>query len=821
MSYRTLAEALLAGRPYFGPALCALQGVPERHQFFLPIVIEVARRREGLQLDVLEIGSWAGASAVTWAMALREARASGTVTCVDPWLPYFDAEDERDRHYRDMNDAARDGLIAQLFEHNIRCAGVADMIRQRRGYSRKVLPELPSGQFDIVYIDGSHRFEDVRFDIQQAKRLLRGGGVICGDDLERQSSEVPAVELSQAIAGGRDYVYSEASRSHYHPGVTGAVGREFKSVGVWGGFWAVRKRGKKWVVPDLDLTALRLPDHILHRQGQIGLLEATETHNLVESDGRYFAIHKSLGPVDLFHEQLGDRDLTPVLLTGATLDEVRRKALEATPSAASRPAPEVPVLAGSYGMFNLVTYQGRIFALRMSLGQVNVAEGEDALRQCFGPEDFIVAADAATARGFIDHIEFLRKGAATAAELIRNVEDLRQEVASLRASGVAEIESHSRDISTLHTAVHASGQDSDRLVELLGAETLAREKQHAELRDPLQAYRQEFTTEAAAVRDTLQAYRQESTTESAAVRDLIQNIRQEFITEAAAVRDTLQAYRQESTTEAAAVRDLIQDNRQEFTTESAAVRDLIQTNRQEFATESAAVRDLIQTNRQEFTAESAAVRDTLDANRLEFTADAAAIRDLLRAFRQELIASWADLRDAQSAGSTAFDQFKQDVRNRFQSSADEFSARVLAISRKQDLLSHQVTLMQYGPGNPDTICPAGEYLGFQLAYCRGHVYALRKSIDLNDIDRGEQELLAAYSPDNVIVGHTLDGVRARVEIAEGLREVRDGIAAVDRGFLAAACETAEGLRQLDSVVRKHTLHLEKLSRRWPGRFFNN
>src|ERR1017187_2525784 len=615
MSYRTLAEALLAGRPYFGPALCAMQGVPERHQYFLPTVIEVARRREALQLDILEIGSWAGASAVTWAMALREARASGTVTCVDPWLPYFDAEDERDRHYRDMNDAARDGLIAQLFEHNIRCAGVADMIRQRRGYSQNVLPELPSGQFDIVYIDGSHRFEDVRFDIQQAKRLLRGGGTICGDDLERQSSEVSADELSQAIAGGREYVYSEASRSHYHPGVTGAVGREFESVGVWDGFWAVRKHGNKWVVPDLDLTALRLPDHILRRQGQIGLLAATETHNLVESDGRYFAIHKSLGPVDLFHEQLGDRDLTPVLLTGATLDEVRRKALEATPSAASRPAPEVPVLAGSYGMFNLVTYQGRIFALRMSLGQVNVAEGEDALRRRFGPEDFTVAADSATARGFIDHIEFLRKGAATAAELIRNVEDLRQEVARLRASGVAEIESHSRDISTLHTAVHASGQDSDRLVERLGTETLARQKQHAELRDLLQAYRQEFATEAAAVRDTLDAYRQESTTEAAAVRDLIQDNRQEFTSEAAAVRDALQAYRQEFTTEAAAVRDTLQAYRQESTTEAAAVRDTLQTNRQEFTTEAAAVRDLIQNNRQEFTTEAAAVRDTLQAYR--------------------------------------------------------------------------------------------------------------------------------------------------------------------------------------------------------------
>ena len=727
MSYRTLAEAMLAGRPYFGPALCAMQGVPERHQYFLPTVIEVARWREGPALDVLEIGSWAGASAVTWAMALREAGASGTVTCVDPWLPYFDVEAEHDRHYRDMNDAARDGLIAQLFEHNIRCAGVADMIRQRRGYSQNVLPELPSGQFDIVYIDGSHRFEDVRFDIQQAKRLLRGGGTICGDDLERQSSEVSADELSQAIAGGRDYVYSEASRSHYHPGVTGAVGREFESVGVWDGFWAVRKHGEKWVVPDLDLTALRLPDHILRRQGQIGLLEATETHNLVESDGRYFAIHKSLGPVDLFHEQLGDRDLTPVLLTGATLDEVRRKALQVAPSAASRPAPAVPALAGSYRMFNVVTYQGRIFALRMSLGQVNVADGEDALRQRFGPEDFTVAADAATARGFIDHIELLRKNAATAAELTRHVEDLREEVRSLRASAVAGIESHSGDISTLHTAVHASGQDSDRLVERLGAETLAREKQYADLRD------------------------------------------------------------------------LLQTTRLEFTTDAAATRDLIQTS----ATDAAATRDLIQTTRQEFTTESAA------------------IRDLLRAFRQELLANWADLRDAQSAGNTAFHQLQEDVRNRLRSCADEFSAKVQAVSRKQDLLSHQVTLMQYGPGSPDTICPAGEYLGFQLAYCRGHVYALRKPIDLDDINRGEQELLAAYGPDDVIVGHTLDGVRARVEIVEGLREVRDGIAAVDREFLAAACQTAEGLKQLDSVVREHTHHLEKLSRRWPSRLFNN
>ena len=748
MSYRTLAEALLAGRPYFGPALCALQGVPERHQYFLPTVIDVARRREGLPLDVLEIGSWAGASAVTWAMAVREAGASGTVTCVDPWLPYFDAEDERVRHYRDMNHAAREGLIEQLFEHNIRCAGVSEMIRQRRGYSQNVLPDLPSGQFDIVYIDGSHRFEDVRFDIQQAKRLLRDGGVICGDDLERQASELPADELSQSIAGGRDYVYSEASRSHYHPGVTGAVGREFEAVGVWDGFWAVRKHGEVWAVPDLDLSTLRLPDHILSRQGQVRLVETTETHNLVESEGTYFAIHKSLGRVDLFHEQLGDRDLTSVLLTGATLDEVRQKALEAIPSTGPPPEPEVPVLAENYRTFNLVTYQGRTFALRMSLGPVNVSEGEDELRRRFGPEDFTVAADRATARGFVDRIESLREGAAITAELTRHVENLREEIKSLRASAVAEIESHSRDISTLRNAVHTSGQDSDRLVERLGAETLAREKQHAELLELLQTHRLERLADSAAIRQTLDAHRQEFPADSAAIRQMLDAHRQEFITDSVTIRDTLDTYRQE------------------FTTESAA------------------------------------------------------IRDLLRAFREEVAANWADLRDAQSAGSTALHQLEQDLRNRLRSSADDFSARVQAISQKHDLLNHQVTLIQYGPGNPDIICPAGEYLGFQLAYYHGRVYALRNPIDLDDINRGEQALLAAYGPDDVIVGHTLDGVRARVEIGQGLRDVRDGIAAVDRAFLAATYETSEGLKQLDSVVRQHTHRLEELSRRWPSRLLN-
>jgi len=174
MSYKYLAEALLLGKPYFGTALRARQGVAERHRYFLPVVSSFPRHN--LRLEILEIGSWAGASTVTWTLALREAGREGKVTCVDPWEAYFEVDKDSGQHYQQMNAAATEGLISRLFEHNLRAAGVAEMVEICRGTSRNVLPAFPKGCYDIIYIDGSHRFEDVVFDIREAKRLLRDGG---------------------------------------------------------------------------------------------------------------------------------------------------------------------------------------------------------------------------------------------------------------------------------------------------------------------------------------------------------------------------------------------------------------------------------------------------------------------------------------------------------------------------------------------------------------------------------------------------------------------------------------------------------------------
>jgi len=48
--------------------------------------------------------------------------------------------------------------------------------------TREALEFLPSGCFDMVFIDADHRYEAVRFDIVNYAPLLCEGGLLCGHD---------------------------------------------------------------------------------------------------------------------------------------------------------------------------------------------------------------------------------------------------------------------------------------------------------------------------------------------------------------------------------------------------------------------------------------------------------------------------------------------------------------------------------------------------------------------------------------------------------------------------------------------------------------
>ncbi len=259
---RELVQGMIdSGDPYFGPRFSALQGIRRRHAYMQAVVKLLSS--EGVTGPlILEVGSWAGGSAVTWGKALQKYCSRGKVVCVDHWKPYFDMAVNKTAVYSKMDSAAREGLILNLFLHNIRATGVEDLVVVLQGDSQETLPLLKPGSFDIAFIDASHAYKDVLTDIRLCQNLLRVGGVICGDDLELQLHECPIEFTRKVAAEERDYVWHPDHKEGFHPGVALAVGDTFGPVSSWEGFWAMRKTATGWHFLDLPTPEPGHPPHL-------------------------------------------------------------------------------------------------------------------------------------------------------------------------------------------------------------------------------------------------------------------------------------------------------------------------------------------------------------------------------------------------------------------------------------------------------------------------------------------------------------------------------------------------------------------------------
>jgi SAM-dependent methyltransferase len=250
------------GKPFLPDALNAMQLGREnamRHLWLTATVSLFAGRAAGLR--VLEVGSWMGASVLTWGAAIdRFIAGDGEILSVDTWAPYLAADDiNQDGSYRVMDRAAAVDLAYAVFRHNASCVPKKVRVDHLRGKSKDVLAMLRDRAFDIVYIDGSHYYADVAADLAEGKRLVADGGILCGDDLEQQ-----ATEIDEAFARAnldRDTVFDPKTRKPYHPGVTLAVAEALGPVSAYTGFWAMRRQGEGFVTVDLAGATPFLPPH--------------------------------------------------------------------------------------------------------------------------------------------------------------------------------------------------------------------------------------------------------------------------------------------------------------------------------------------------------------------------------------------------------------------------------------------------------------------------------------------------------------------------------------------------------------------------------
>jgi predicted O-methyltransferase YrrM len=114
--------------------------------------------------SVLEIGSAYGYSAIVMAKVAKH------VVAVDPHAGYGSLEGSRER------------MLANLSAYGA-VSKVAMMLADS-AWALPVLDDLGS-MFDLIFIDGDHRRESVRRDVENSLKILApGGAIVCHDYLE-------------------------------------------------------------------------------------------------------------------------------------------------------------------------------------------------------------------------------------------------------------------------------------------------------------------------------------------------------------------------------------------------------------------------------------------------------------------------------------------------------------------------------------------------------------------------------------------------------------------------------------------------------------
>jgi predicted O-methyltransferase YrrM len=157
----------------------------------------LAPRREHT-LEVLEVGSWEGRSAIFFLQYLKNCR----LTCIDTF-----------RGSREHLEVTRwaDALpfIEARFDSNV--AEFGQRVTKIKDVSTMALARLVTERryFDVVYLDGSHHSADVLSDAMLAWPMVRDRGIVIFDDYEwsfypnAAATPKPAVDAFLFVQAGR------------------------------------------------------------------------------------------------------------------------------------------------------------------------------------------------------------------------------------------------------------------------------------------------------------------------------------------------------------------------------------------------------------------------------------------------------------------------------------------------------------------------------------------------------------------------------------------------------------------------------------------
>jgi predicted O-methyltransferase YrrM len=140
---------------------------------FLSVWASLLALRRDQALEVLEIGSWEGRSAIFFLRYLPNCR----LTCIDT----FRGSPE---HLLRAKWRVELPYVEQRFDRNL--AEFGGRVQKIKDISSQALARLRAEgrSFDVAYIDGSHHSADVLADAVSCWPMIRAGGIVIFDDYE-------------------------------------------------------------------------------------------------------------------------------------------------------------------------------------------------------------------------------------------------------------------------------------------------------------------------------------------------------------------------------------------------------------------------------------------------------------------------------------------------------------------------------------------------------------------------------------------------------------------------------------------------------------
>lgn len=146
----------------------------EEGYFTYPNLYSFAVQNFPTNSHFVEVGCWKGRSAAFMAVEIHNSGKTILFDCVDTWTGSVTEDGHQSDQY------VKSGTLYEKFLSNTDL--VKHIITPKRGDSTEMASTYEDNSLDFVFIDGDHRYECVKADIEAWLPKMKNGGILSGHD---------------------------------------------------------------------------------------------------------------------------------------------------------------------------------------------------------------------------------------------------------------------------------------------------------------------------------------------------------------------------------------------------------------------------------------------------------------------------------------------------------------------------------------------------------------------------------------------------------------------------------------------------------------